>query len=595
MKKNKIQTIQKSINHGNRRILRGEIITVVFFTLCLLFISYSIKSGMIHYSEVLMTTADTITESEKVYRDISMSVYEDTGNASLEMPTYNKLCALVENDPGKIVTERAAAKEIYERFISAANKAIQLKSTDRAGAIQIVENELADVLDEFTDCMHDITTSYNKMVNQSIGLIDAFNWVGIVIGIILLGVTLIIAYRVSKKMAKEIAIPVVTVSEWADELSKGADHIEAMESMPKIEMEEIQRMVKAFETMSESIKGNVDVVRKVADGDMTAYVNIRSSQDSLGKSLYKMVQSNDLMFAQISQIADSVTEGTDSIAAAAKLLADSCTNQANAIAEFQKDINNTNQLVKENAEDAAHAHALSDTIQREVVVSKEKMQELVEAMKAIYKASEKVSGVIANIESLANQTNLLAINATIEAKRAGEAGKSFAVVASSVKDLADKSAISATQTKALIDDTIAKAKRGSQLSDETYSTFEMIMDSLEQIIAVSSKIAETGAQQHKNMVDIAVQIDEISRDVSTNAATSEETAAMTVEISKNAEVLKASMGQFNLRNRQPGKPYIPPEKSNDKEFIRVATENYNKFINSAAGKKLAQEMNLTAL
>ncbi|MBD5111473.1 MAG: hypothetical protein HDT42_02895, partial [Ruminococcaceae bacterium] len=290
MKKNKIQTIQKSINHGNRRILRGEIITVVFFTLCLLFISYSIKSGMIHYSEVLMTTADTITESEKVYRDISMSVYEDTGNASLEMPTYNKLCALVENDPGKIVTERAAAKEIHERFISTANKAIQLKSTDRAGAIQIVENELADVLDEFTDCMHDITTSYNKMVNQSIGLIDAFNWVGIVIGIILLGVTLIIAYRVSKKMAKEIAIPVVTVSEWADELSKGADHIEAMESMPKIEMEEIQRMVKAFETMSESIKGNVDVVRKVADGDMTAYVNIRSSRDSLGKSLYKMVQ-----------------------------------------------------------------------------------------------------------------------------------------------------------------------------------------------------------------------------------------------------------------------------------------------------------------
>ena len=595
MKKNKTQTIRKSINHGNQRILRGEIITVVFFTLCLLFISYSIKSGMIHYSEVLMTTADTITESEKVYRDISMEVYEDIGDASLEMPTYAKLCALVENDPGKIVTERAEAKEIYERFITTANNAIQLKNTDKAGAIQIVENELADILDEFTDCMHDITSSYNKMVSQSIGIIDVFNWVGVVIGIILLGITLVTAYRVSKKMAREIAIPVVTVAEWADELSKGADHIEAMESMPQIEMEEIQRMVRAFEAMSESIKGNVDVVRKVADGDMTAYVNIRSSQDSLGKSLYKMVQSNDLMFAQISQIADSVTEGTDSIAAASKLLADSCTHQANAIAEFQKDINSTNVLVKENAEDAAHAHELSDTIQREVVVSKEKMQELVDAMKAIYQASEKVSGVISNIESLANQTNLLAINATIEAKRAGEAGKSFAVVASSVKDLADKSAISATQTKALIDDTIAKAKRGSQLSDETYSTFEMIMDSLEQIIAVSSKIAETGAQQHKNMVDIAVQIDEISRDVSTNAATSEETAAMTAEISKNAEVLKASMGQFNLRHRQPGKPYIPPEKENDQDFIRVATENYNKFINSAAGKKLAHEMNLTDL
>lgn len=303
-----------------------------------------------------------------------------------------------------------------------------------------------------------------------------------------------------------------------------------------------------------------------------------------------MVQNNDLMFAQISTIADSVTEGTDSIATAAKMLAESCTEQATAIADLQQEITNTNQLTKENAENAAHASELSDYIKNEVVVSKEKMHELVAAMKAIYDASAKVSGVIANIESLANQTNLLAINATIEAKRAGEAGKSFAVVASSVKDLADKSALSATQTKELIDDTISKAKRGSQLSDETYMTFENIMNSLEQIIDVSGKIADSGVQQQDNMQHIETSIDEISKIVSSNAASSEETAAMTVEISKNSDVLKASMKQFTLRRREPGKPYIPPEKANDAEFVRVATENYNKFLNTAEGKRLMEEI-----
>lgn len=230
-----------------------------------------------------------------------------------------------------------------------------------------------------------------------------------------------------------------------------------------------------------------------------------------------------------------------------------------------------------------------------MVISKEKMQELVTAMKAISNSSQKVSGVIANIEALANQTNLLAINATIEAKRAGEAGKSFAVVASSIKELADNSKASAEQTKRLVVDTIDKANRGSQLSDETYTAFESIMTSLEQIIDVSGKIADSGAKQQENMSDIEREIDEISRAVSTNAASSEETAAMTVEITKNAEVLKSSMKQFNLRNRTPGKPYIPPEKANDEDFIRIATENYNKFLNSPEGKKLQEEMHTKLL
>ena len=97
------------------------------------------------------------------------------------------------------------------------------------------------------------------------------------------------------------------------------------------------------------------------------------------------------------------------------------------------------------------------------------------------------------------------------------------------------------------------------------------------------------------MNNIEHQVNEISRSVSNNAASSERTAAMTVEISKNAEVLKAAMKQFHLRNRKPGQPYIPPEKVTDAEFIRVATANYDKFVNSPAGKKIANEMNTTRI
>lgn len=592
----KATTISKSIRHGIFSILGGALFLTVFFTAAMIFIGVCQRSE-IDYSESMTSSSSSIVEADKLYRAVENIIYDGIGNNSLDMstPQFNALISASSDHTGNVRSLVTSAQTLYEDFKSKSSQALSLNSSDNEAAKVQLDKTVYPALISLTEKLNEISAKYVEMTEKAGKIVTMVIEFSTIAGLLLFISMLVYSFMISRKMAKNIAVPVVAVAEWAETLSTGADEIEAMHESPEIQLEEIQRMIKSFTLMSENIRENVNVVRKVADGDMTAYVNIRSSRDSLGKSLYKMVQSNDIMFAQISQIADSVTEGTDSIASAARLLAESCTRQATAISDFQADISSTNALVKENAEDAAHASDLSDAIRNEVVVSKEKMQELVNAMKAINTASEKISGVIANIESLANQTNLLAINATIEAKRAGEAGKSFAVVASSIKDLADNCKASAAQTKVLVDDTIGKAKRGSQISDETYSAFEMIMDSLEQIIDVSGKIADSGARQQENMSDIERQIDEISRTVSTNAASSEETAAMTVEISKNAEVLKSSMQQFTLRNRVPGKPYIPPEKVNDKEFIRVATENYNKFVNSAEGRKLAAEMNTDKL
>ncbi|MCM1166786.1 MAG: methyl-accepting chemotaxis protein [Lachnospiraceae bacterium] len=593
---NKAKSIRNSIRRGNLMILAGGLFLTIFFTAALIFINVC-QQASVHYSELLAKGSDVIIEANKFYRRVEDSVYGiNPGSVDLSTPEFDMLYKEAYNDTGKVKTLSQNSKVLYDEYKTIASAILETASTDNEAALAMIEGEFRDKLNVLMDSLHDLASGYTSMSEQASTIVaDAilFSTIG---GGVFLVLMLVYSLKISSVMGNTIAKPVIAVAEWAEALSRGASNLDNTSmNEGKVHLTEIERMIKAFTVMADSVKENVDVVRKVADGDMTAYVKIRSSEDSLGKSLYKMVQSNDIMFAQISQIADSVTMGTDSIASAAKLLAESCTEQATAILDLQEDIKETNALTKENADNAAQASELSDSIHNEVVISQEKMQELVVAMKAIYDASQKVSGVIANIESLANQTNLLAINATIEAKRAGEAGKSFAVVASSVKDLADKSAISATQTKALIDDTIAKAKRGSQLSDETYTTFETIMESLQQIIEVSGKIAKSGATQHENMENIANDIDEISRIVSSNAASSEETAAMTLEISKNADVLKASMGQFNLRNREPGKPYIPPEKQNDKEFIRVATENYKKFINSAAGKKMMQEMNTDEL
>lgn len=592
----KEKTIRGSIRKGNMLILAGGLFLTIFFVVCLFFVNGYQQDAM-HYSNNLALTTEAIMEVNTLYRNVDDMVFGDSKETSMELdnPAFNALDIAAMNDPDIILAQIKDAQKYYKNFKKAADDVLLKNGGYKPNAQDMIDTDLAPALADLVDELHLITKSYVTLTEEAGSYVTKTITSSIIIGVIILIGLFIYSLSVSKSMGRHIADPVVQVTEWAEQLSLGADDIEIVHGAPNLELTEIKRMVNAFTQMSDGMRDNVDIIRKVANGDMTAYVNIRSNKDSLGKSLYKMVQSNDIMFAQITQIADSVTDGTETIAAAARHLAESCTEQAEAISHFEHNISETNQLVKENATDAAQASSLSDDIRNEVITSKEKMQALVDAMKAINSASAKVSGVISNIESLANQTNLLAINATIEAKRAGEAGKSFAVVASSVKDLADKSAVSAAQTKALINDTIEKAQLGSQLSDETYETFETIMGTLEQIINVSGKIAESGAKQQSHMNNIEHQVNEISKAVSNNAASSERTAAMTDEISRNAEVLKASMKQFHLRNRKPGKPYIPPEKMADADFVRVATENYNKFVNSPQGKKMQAEMNTTKI
>lgn len=577
------------------RILCGGIALTIFFSICLGFI-YVCQQETTKYSNCQMYASNAIIEANDLFHSVDNVVYgESKANAiTLECPDFENLYKISASEHGDITSIVKAANESYDKFFEIAESIMKLNSTEKDSAREMCDNDLYDMLNELTENLQNISDKYVDMNKAANDVVANVMKISVLLGVVFLIGMLINAIHASNRMADTIAIPVNAVADWAETLSTGADNIETANLQTNkhiLKLTEIQRMVKAFTAMSESVKENVNMVRKVADGDMTAYVNIRSSEDSLGKSLYKMVQSNDLMFAQIARIADSVTEGTDSIAIAAKELAERCTAQSKAVCVFQDDIDHTNRLVTENAKDAKRASELSDLIRREIGVSKDKMHELVTAMKAIHMASQKVSDVIGNIDSIAKQTNILAINATIEASKAGEAGKGFAVVAASIKDLANNSARSVKETKALIDDTMDKADRGSRLSDETFDTFESIIDTLEQIVLLSQRISNSGVNQQENMNQIQKSIRVISEHVTSNAASSEETAAMTVEISKNAEVLKASMKQFHLRDRKPGKPYIPPEKANDAEFVRIATENYEKFLRSPEGQRALEEMN----
>lgn len=468
--------------------------------------------------------------------------------------------------------ELNTAYETHKALHEAANAYIAQKG-------EMTRSELLSASDALTQNMNAISEYYMDRSEKShSALVSRIIW-AICTAVVLSVLSLVMARKLGDKLANKISMPISAVADWSRELSMGSADL-AFDASNKTEtnLEEVNLMIDSFRKMAESIQENVRVVKKVADGDMTAFVNIRSASDSLGQNLYRMVQSNDLMFAEITSIAESVATGSQHISQASAALAESCSVQAEAVKDFTGIIEETGEFIYANNAKAGRALEVSDEIQKEVVESTEKMQHLLNAMAEIRSASEKVSVIIKTIDGIATQTNLLALNAAIEAARAGEAGKGFAVVAGEVKDLAAKSLEAAEESKKLIQDTVDKTVFGDKISQETSETFDKITESISHITDITKEIAQAGDEQQEHIKIVKENIITISEAIEGNAAASEQAAAASDELNHDADLLKEAMQKFNLRKREHGKPYIPPEKQHDAEFIRIAEENYQKAL-----------------
>lgn len=371
----------------------------------------------------------------------------------------------------------------------------------------------------------------------------------ITVGLLILGIGIALPYALF--LAKQVADPISVCSERMKALSKGDLHSPTPVGKSKDETGVLLMSVSNLCSDMNELIGDVDyILSGMGSGDFT--VKSRCEDRYVGdfsgliNSVNKVRDQLAATIGEIDRVADEVSRGANEVSCGAQALAQSSTEQAASVEELAATINVIADKIRTNAEHAELSSTKTKTSGDEMRNVSEKMDDLVVAMEEIKASSDETSKIIKTIEDIAFQTNILALNAAIEAARAGEAGKGFAVVADEVRNLAAKSAESANNTTALIENIVSAVEKGNIFVSDVAEKITSVSEVSNEVLEISAVISRDSADASQSISEILIGVEQISNVVQTNSATSEESAATSVEMTGQAELLKKQVSNFKI-------------------------------------------------
>lgn len=557
--------MKKGLNLSKMTLLLNSLsIASIVILLILLLTNYQIAENIerenTNKSELILNAQTFINASS--YLTDQARCYATTG----KIEHYDNYMNEVQNLKNREVTlERmttigitAEEEAIMQEMSNLSNQLVPLEETamDNAekGNMQVAIDavfgeEYAKELNKIVNLQVKFLDSINQRTGDKIVQLGSFSKYWQLLMILLLAFITALQVKNIRIIKKKILAPINEIEKVAKEVANGSFNV-PLTYQSKDELGSLSDSIRLMTVTTESVIK--DVIKCLGDIEIGnfriefnasypgIFKNLQSSLEEITKTLSNTIY-------EITDTANHVDIDAELVSEGSRSLSKGTTEQASGIEELIASVSEVSEQIKKSDDNANITKKVVSETHEVVVISNQKMDQMVEAMNKIKTSSSKIRNIVHTIENIASQTNLLSLNAAIEAARAGEAGRGFAIVADEVRSLAEDSANAAKDIVLLITDSINAVEEGVTIAESTALSFQNIVDKTENIVTLIDEIAISSNVQEKLMCQIGSAVDQISAVVEENASTAEESAKASEELNNQSRLLKKSVNQFILK------------------------------------------------
>ena len=305
---------------------------------------------------------------------------------------------------------------------------------------------------------------------------------------------------------------------------------------------------------------NEKVSVKTRFGASTCDMLLEIENDKYNDALCKVVLLQDIssnienqnaeaeLVKNIRSVSESFISKTNKVASAANSVALGTTQQADSTEQLSIVMAEITEKTMRNTGKAELSARLASEIRDNAQKGTSQMEDMIAATREIDEANNAVINIIKTIDTIAFQTNILSLNAAVEAARAGKQGAGFSVVADEVRKLATECAAAAKYTDELVHDSIEKAKLGVRIAQEASDSFSEIVSGIDESYTLIREIADSSSEQSASIEEIDANIEEVVNVLKRNKATSEESVKASDEMNEEARRLNDLVTEFHSRN-----------------------------------------------
>jgi methyl-accepting chemotaxis protein len=509
----KMTAIQASVEHiAKSNVVKAEL-------------ANDVMKGFDDLKESLLILAVAQTEEKRTEEKRSIDEARKKYRAALE-----ELGKKETSKEGQELMSRIG--EAIKPAAEANNKIMELamagKSAEATQHYITVAMPLNDKLDKEMDGMLEfqkkrIDFRYNEAVSN-------YNSARILLGV-LTGVIILLSLGIAIAITRSITMPVANLAAQADLMAHGDLRV----TITTNSKDEIGQLSSSFRTMAENIR---TIINQVADTSS----QVASASAQLHSNAEQMATGSEEVVAQ----AGTVATAGEEMAATSNDIAHNCHLAASAADRANDSAVTSSNVVQETVK---CMHTIADQVQATA-----------KTVEALGSRSDQIGEIVGTIEDIADQTNLLALNAAIEAARAGEQGRGFAVVADEVRALAERTTKATREIgemiKAIQQETrgaVAAMESGVQVVEkgtvEAGKSGEALVDILSQLGALQSQIhqvATAAEEQTATTSEISNNMQQITDIVQQTSGGAQESAAAASQLARLSEDLKQLIGQFKL-------------------------------------------------